>query len=96
MICPNCGVDDQQKIISTRHRSPEYILRRRECVCGHRFNSVEIIALTEKNLGVIEREMNRNTNGARSFAESINLAYRKIFDRYQYLKEKYHDGARTA
>ena len=87
MICPNCGTDNMQSVISTRRRSPEYILRRRECECGFRFNTVEIAELNEDTLRVIEREMRHNSK-VRAFEKIINLAYRKIFDRTNYLKEK--------
>lgn len=88
MICPNCGVNDQHRTISTRRRSDEYILRRHECcVCGHKFNSVEITELTEKNLKVIEREMIKNCE-PRQFEKMIHSIYRQIFDRYNWLKEK--------
>ena len=87
MKCPFCGIDDQQKIISTRHRSSEYILRRRECSCGHRFNSVEIIELNEKNIRVIEREMIRNCK-PRAFEKIIHDTYKYIFDHYRWLQDK--------
>lgn len=94
MICPACGVDDQQKIISTRRRNSEYILRRRECVCGHRFNSVEIIGLTEKNLKVIEREMNRNCSSPRAFQKIIYSTFQYLFDHYRWLQKK-REGSET-
>ena len=87
MICPKCGLNDQQKVISTRRRSDEYILRRRECVCGHKFNSVEITELTEKNIKVIEREMIKNSQ-PRAFQKIIHETYRMIFDRYRWLQDK--------
>lgn len=89
MICPACGINDQHRTIDTRRRSPEYILRRHECVCGHKFNSVEITELTEKNLKVIEREMIHNCQ-YRQFEKIIHSVYRQIFDRYNWLKEKKH------
>jgi len=87
MKCPKCGVDDQQKILSTRRRSSDYILRRRECVCGHRFNSVEIIELNEKNLKVIEREMIRNCK-PRAFEKIVHDMYMNVFDHYRYLQQR--------
>ena len=87
MICPKCGKNDMQYIIDTRRRSTDYILRRRECECGYRFNTVEIMELNEKNLKVIEREMIKNCK-PRAYAKIIDLAYRMIFDRTNYLKEK--------
>lgn len=87
MICPVCGTNDQHRTISTRRRSPEYILRRHLCACGHKFNSVEITELTEKNMKIIEREMIKNCQ-PRQFAKMIHSMYRQIFDRYNWLKEK--------
>ena len=91
MQCPKCLVDDQQKIISTRRRNKDYILRRRECVCGHRFNSVEITELTEKNLKVIEREMIKNCK-PRAFEKIIHDIYLNVFDHYRYLQNKRKEG----
>ena len=87
MICPVCGVNDQQKIVSTRRRSSDYILRRRECVCGYRFNTVEIMELNERNIRKIEKEMIVNSE-QNAFANIIRDTYRSIFDRYRWLKEK--------
>ncbi len=99
MVCPKCGVNDQQKIISTRRRVQDYILRRRECVCGYRFNTVEIMELNETTMRVLEREMIKNSK-PRAFSQIIHLTYRKIFDRYRYLEdkrlEKEHDTRRIA
>lgn len=91
MICPACGRNDQHRTIDTRRRNPEYILRRHLCVCGHKFNSVEITELTEKNMKAIEREMINNCR-PRQFEKMINLIYRKIFDGYNWLKEKNNGG----
>ena len=88
MICPNCGKNDMQYIISTRRRSSDYILRRRECECGYRFNTVEIMELNETTLRVLEREMAKNCKQPRAFERIIDATWRKIFDRYNYLKEK--------
>ena len=78
MICPKCGLDDQQRTISTRRRSTEYILRRKECVCGHRFNTVEIMELNEKTMSVIHREMKHNC-ASRAFEKIIYSVYHKLF-----------------
>ena len=91
MICPACGVNDQSRVISTRHRSQDYILRRHECVCGHKFDSVEITELTEKNMKIIEREMIKNCQ-PRQFEKMIHSMYRQIFDRYNWLREKKQRG----
>lgn len=87
MICPACGRNDQHRTIDTRRRSQEYILRRHLCVCGHKFNSVEITELTEANAKIIEREMIKNCK-PRQFEKTIHSIYRQIFDRYNWLKEK--------
>ena len=86
MICPKCGMNDQQKIISTRRRSSDYILRRRECICGHRFNSVEITELNEKNMKAIQREMNHNCK-KRAFEKIIYDKYLYLFDRNRYMQQ---------
>lgn len=91
MKCPKCGVNDQQRIISTRRRSSDYILRRRECVCGHRFNSVEIIELNEKNVKVIEREMIHNCS-PRAFEKIVRDIYLYVYDHYKWLQKKRAGG----
>lgn len=90
MICPKCGLNDKSKVIDTRRRNDQYILRRRECVCGHRFGSVEVIELNDKTMKAMERVMKKNSS-ARAFEKIINNTYRSIFDRYQWLKEKRSD-----
>lgn len=87
MICPACGLDEQHHVLSSRRNNPEYILRRHECICGHKFNSVEITGLTEKNMKIIEREMNKNCQ-PRQFQKMIHSMYRQIFDRYNWIQEK--------
>ncbi len=43
MICPGCGLANQNQVIDSRPRSGGGIRRRREClVCGHRWSTVEI------------------------------------------------------
>lgn len=79
MICPACGVNDQQKIIDTRRRSTEYILRRRECCfCGNKFNTVEVMELNEKTMSVLRREMKHNCP-SRAFEKIIYSVYHKLF-----------------
>ena len=95
MICPNCGVNDQQKIIETRRNIQDYIRRRRECVCGYRFTTIEINELNKTTLKVLEREMSKHCK-PRSFEKIIYDTYRKIFDRCAYLKEKSDHSRRVA
>jgi len=87
MICPSCGRDEQHHVLSSRRGNPEYILRRHECVCGHKFDSVEVTELTDKNLRVIERVMIQNCP-PRQFEKMIHSMYRQIFDRHNWLQEK--------
>ena len=87
MICPKCGKDDQQKVLDTRKRNCDYILRRRECVCGYRFSTVEIAELNERSIKSVERIMRKSFN-KRAFAKIIDETYRRIFDKYQWSKEK--------
>ena len=94
MVCPKCGINDQQKIINTRRRVEDYIWRRRECVCGYRFTTIEIMELNEKTMKVLEREMIKNCK-PRAFEKIIHTMYKKIFERTEYLKEKYGDGVKV-
>lgn len=87
MICPKCGLNDKSKVIDTRRRNDQYILRRRECVCGYRFGSVEITELNEQTMKAMARVMNKQCK-QREFSRIINDTYRSIFDRYRWLKEK--------
>lgn len=87
MICPKCGADDMQKVLSTRKPKSDFVLRRRECSCGYRFSSVEIAELNETTMKAIERVMGKNSK-PRSFEKIIHETYRSIFDRYQWMKER--------
>lgn len=87
MICPKCGLNDQQKVLSTRRNHNQYVLRRRECVCGHRFSSVEIIELNETTMRKLEQIMAKNST-PRAFQKIVHDMYRYVFDHHRWLEEK--------
>lgn len=78
MICPKCGKDDQHNVLETRKPCGDYILRRRECTCGHRFSSIEIVGLNENSMKAIRRKMKKNCR-PREYERMIDLAYRELF-----------------
>ena len=87
MKCPGCGKSDQSNVIDTRRNSDWYTIRRHQCVCGHRFNTIEVVELNDKSLTAIGTIM-RNNSAPRAFEKAISAMYDKIFHFSKYKKDK--------
>ena len=87
MKCPKCGKHDMSKVIDSRRRNGGYVIRRHECMCGHRFNTIEIVELNDKTLTAIGTIMRDNCE-PRAFERAISAMYDKIFNFAKYIKDK--------
>lgn len=79
MNCPKCGRADLSYVKDSRRRNTSgYILRKRECMCGCKFNTVEVSELTTQSLEAIRREAYRN-GSRQDFENAIRACYDKLF-----------------
>lgn len=79
MDCPKCGKADLSYVKDSRRRnSSGYVLRKRVCMCGHKFNTVEVSELNAQSLEAIRRASFCN-GGRKEFEQAIMECYEKLF-----------------
>ena len=84
LFCPECSKTDNKAIDSRVGRNLEYIRRRRECVCGFRWTTIEISLPSIPKGGHVSAEdtlkelMTRHA--ARELIEKLDAVKQSILD----------------